>query len=348
MNNMSRTALLGVLLCCAGCESVPIAAPDLPDAILVPGSNDCHLVVRDDRAIWWTSESSSDLKKVDPMTHETLARIRMPVSYALEDIATGFGAVWIASGGSRPTICKVDARENRVEAEIELASFWGRKGKRAYIAVGEGAVWATTNVLDTLFRIDPDTGSRTASIAIGPIPLSDYPGRLAAGEGAVWVLHNRTVTRVDPNTERVTARITVPGVGFGVGEIMAGGGSVWVAASSNLIRIDPRTNTVVATIAISTDPDVRSNLFAIGHMVIANGTLWALAFQSLGSSWEPTAVRYSLLEIDMDTNSVRSTRQLGTGDATRLFFGPTLAATDDAIWICQPTGLYVVPLSPVR
>jgi hypothetical protein len=78
-------------------------------------------------------------------------------------------------------------------------------------------------------------------------------------------------------------------------------------------------------------------------MAIADGTLWALAFRSLGSFWMPAAVEYFLVAIDVDTNSVRATRRLGAGDASRLFFGPTLAATVDAIWVSQPTGLYTVP-----
>jgi streptogramin lyase len=213
---------------------------------------------------------------------------------------------------------------------------------------GDSAVWATVNVRETLFRIDPDSGSITDAIPLGPIPASDVLGRLAAGEGAVWVLHNRTVSRVDPVARRVVSRITVPGLVLGVGEILAAGGSVWVAAGPTLTRIDPRSNTVVASISAVPDPSVPPNRYAIGHMAITNGTLWAIAFQSLGSFWNPTAVRYALLTINTDSNAIRALRQLGAGDASRLFFGPTLAATDEAIWVSQPTGLYLVPSSGDR
>jgi glutamine cyclotransferase len=331
-----------------GCVTTPTGPPDLPDATLVPGATDCHYVARDDTAVWWTSEYSSDLRKADPHTREIAAGVRIPLGYAVTDLATGFGAVWLASGGSQPTIRKVDARTNRLAGSTRLASFAGSKGRHAYVAVGEGAAWATVNVLDYLFRIDPATGAITAKIPVGPLPLSDKLHRLAAGEGGVWVLHDRTVTRIDPTTQRVVARIKVPGLVLGIGEIAIGGGTVWVATGSTLTRIDPRTNQIVATISTIVNPAVPTNRQIIGHMVVANDTLWALAFQESGSFMNPTAGRYALVEFDTNTNSRRATRPLGSGDASRLFFGPTLAVTDNAIWVAQPTGLYVILLASIR
>jgi len=348
MNRTLRLAGLLVTLAGAGCTTVHPVAPDPANAALVPGTQGCHLVVRGDSAVWWTAEYGAHLRESDRTSGEKLAHVAIPLSYTATDLAAGFGSVWVASGGSRPTIDRIDQQTRLLVAEIELASMWGSKGRRAYVAAGEGAVWATVNVLDTLFRIDPESGTITDRIAVGPIPPSDTLGRIAAGEGAVWVLHNRTVSRIDPVARRVVSRITVPGLVLGVGEILAAGGSVWVAAGSTLTRIDPRTDAVVASISAVLDRSVPPNRFAIGHMAIAEGTLWALAFRSLGSFWAPTSVEYFLVAIDMETNSIRATRQLGAGDASRLFFGPTLAATDAAIWVSQPTGLYTVLPSDVR
>ena len=73
------------------------------------------------------------------------------------------------------------------------------------------------------------------------------PGRLAVGEGGVWVLNrgDGSVTRIDPKTARWSATIAVdPAVAEG--EIAAGEGSVWISAPGvPLLRIDPRTNRAV-------------------------------------------------------------------------------------------------------
>jgi len=328
-----------------GCSTVRPVAPDAATAAPVSGTSGCQFVVRGDRAVWWTAGYGTDLFETDQRTHEVLAHVAIPAGSSVTDVAVGFGSVWLANGGHRPTVYRIEQGASRLVADIELASLLGSKGKRAYVAAGEGALWATVNVLDTLLRIDPDEGTITDAIPIGSTREGGIRlGRVTAGEGAVWVLHDSTVSRIDPDTRRVVARITVPGLGFGIGEVITGGGTVWVAAGSTLTRIDPLTNTVVATIPVVLDPAAPPNRSAVGHMAVAGGTLWALAFQSLGSFSRPTAVRYALVAIDTDTNSVRTTRWLGAGDAAGLFFGPTLAATDDALWVCQPTGLYTVPL----
>lgn len=346
----SALCLAGMLVTLAGggCRTVQPIAPDSANATLVPGTQGCHLVVRGDTAVWWTAEYGADLLASDRASGEKPAHVAVPLSYTATDLAAGFGSVWIAAGGGRPTIYRIDQQTRRLVAGIELAAMWGSKGRRTYVAAGEGAVWATVNVLDSVFRVDPHTGTITDTIAVGPIPASDKLGRVAAGEGAVWVLHNRTVSRIDPVSRRVVSRIAVPGLLLGVGEILAAGGSVWVAAGSTVTRIDPRTGAIVATIATAWDPAVPANRFVVGHMVLAGGTLWALAFQTSGSFMEPTSGRYALVEIDPGSSAVRSTRQLGTGDASSLFFGPTLAATDAAIWVSQPTGLYLVSPSGAR
>ena len=348
---MKRTlCLAGMLVTLAGggCATVQPIAPDPTNATLVPGTQGCRLVVRGDTAVWWTAEYGADLTESDRAVDEKPSHVGVPLRYTATDLAAGFGSVWIASGGGRPTIQKFDQQTNRLVASIELASLWGTKGRRTFVAAGEGAVWATVNVLDSVFRVDPHTGTITDTIAVGPISASDKLGRVAAGEGAVWVLHNRTVSRIDPVSRQVVARIAVPGLVLGVGEILAAGGAVWVAAGSTVMRIDPRTDAIAATIATVLDSAVPANRFAVGHMVLAGGTLRALAFRTSGSFMEPTSGRYALVEIDPGSNSVRSTRQLGTGDASSLFFGPTLAATDAAIWVSQPTGLYLVPPSSAR
>jgi DNA-binding beta-propeller fold protein YncE len=92
------------------------------------------------------------------------------------------------------------------------------------LAVGEGAVWATSAPDGTLTRIDPATRGSVGS----PLRLGRGVSGVVVAKGAVWVSSPRTgqVLRVDPASGRVTARIDVGGR---PGAIVAGGGRVWVA-----------------------------------------------------------------------------------------------------------------------
>ncbi len=297
-------------------------------------------MARGDNAMWWTPLHGWDLMKTDPRSHEVLARIRVPQANAAFDLATGFGAVWLTEGGSHPSVHKIDAQTQRPAARIQLASLWGSKGKRAYVATGERAVWATVNVLDDLFRIDPATGAVTATV-----PLGGHAGRLAVGEGAVWVIQAGAVCRVDPETNRITARIPIPGLWVDVGRIAVGGGSVWVSVSMpSMYRIDPKTNQVMATFQATLDTEARPNYYGIAQMVATKDTVWAVLVRFGLSFTKPSYGRLGLAEIDMRTNTVRSIRPLGEDDASRLFDGPSLAVSDDDVWVCLPSGLYVIPL----
>jgi len=85
----------------------------------------------------------------------------------------------------------------------------------------------------------------TATIDVGP-----RPAPAAVGFESVWVgtLGNDSVSRIDPGTNEVIARI--PGVG--ASGIAVGEGSVWVTRelTNTMSRIDPSTNQVIATIDV--------------------------------------------------------------------------------------------------
>jgi DNA-binding beta-propeller fold protein YncE len=92
------------------------------------------------------------------------------------------------------------------------------------LAVGDGAVWATSAPDGTLTRIDPATREAAGS----PLRLGAGVSGVAVAKHAVWVSSPRQgqVLRIDPASDRVTARIDVGGR---PGAIVAGGGRIWVA-----------------------------------------------------------------------------------------------------------------------
>lgn len=102
-----------------------------------------------------------------------------------------------------------------------------RSGQAGRIAASEAAV--------------PLVSSRYRTVQT--VPVGDGPMGVAVGFGSVWVTDHGgdTVSRIDPNTNRVAAMIRV---GRGPGHVAAGYGAVWVTDDRDdvLWRIDPHTN----------------------------------------------------------------------------------------------------------
>lgn len=78
------------------------------------------------------------------------------------------------------------------------------------------------------------------------------PGSVEMAFGSVWVTNGpaQSVTRVDPQTNAVTARIPMPDAAT---VVTAGAGAIWVTslAGNSLTRIDPGTNRVSQTISLA-------------------------------------------------------------------------------------------------
>lgn len=151
-------------------------------------------------------------------------------------------------------------------------------GRSSAIAIGDGAVWVavfTTNTSGDVVRIDPANTKVTARIR-----GTDASG-LALGDNAVWVsdeLRGR-VTRIDPRSNAIVARIHVPQGPHG---ITVGAGAVWVADMSgggpfgrgkktcclgSVVRIDPRGN---RTRIIPTGEETQRVAFGFGSVWATN------------------------------------------------------------------------------
>jgi len=78
------------------------------------------------------------------------------------------------------------------------------------------------------------------------------PGAVVTAFGSVWITNGpaKTVTRLDPRTDAVIARIPTPRFASVVG---AGAGAIWVTSfpGDTLSRIDPGTNRVTRTISLA-------------------------------------------------------------------------------------------------
>jgi YVTN family beta-propeller protein len=208
------------------------------------------------------------------------------------------------------------------------------------LAVGFGSTWIACKGLGLLTRLDP-----SARIRLGGSSLI----AVTTGFGAVWALdgaRSGTLLRIDPGTNRISARVDVGTMG--AYNVWTGAGSVWVAGdqAAEIVRIDPATNAVTAHIAVGDGPadmvfradtawvinhrdlglfriDARTNNSQLlgripggapERMVFAAGHLWI------------TGRGTDLLEVDPDTANVLRTVEIGAG-------GIDVVAVGDTIWV---------------
>jgi outer membrane protein assembly factor BamB len=149
----------------------------------------------------------------------------------------------------------------------------------------------------------------------------------------LWALHEGSargkfglhgpLLRIDPSTNRVTARIalrTPDGQPFEGYEVLADRDEVWVAGVSGALRVDPRTNRVTQAIAA---PDQLVST----HFALLDGGLWAITEDG------------RLLSFDTRTGKVLSNVRVGLPEAFDLSDGPggaLIAAARGALARVEP------------
>jgi streptogramin lyase len=159
-------------------------------------------------------------------------------------------------------------------------------------AVGEGAIWAMSDVASTLMRIDP-----AKNAVVAKVRLDSTPESVAAGAGAVWLSYpfENVVRRIDPRTNKVTATIHIGPQPEGIAAVP---GAVWVANAGgpSIARIDPTTNRVVATIRVGPKAACCAQHMSL---VARSGSVWVAV---------PNANR--IVQVDPATRSVVATVKL--------------------------------------
>jgi YVTN family beta-propeller protein len=249
-------------------------------------------------AVWTIHLDDNRISKIDPRSSEVVATSSAPGPKA---VAAGSGSVWVVNGDAG-TVTQVDERSAaqthvvEVPGSTELIAFgagavWAaspltgtvvqinpqsssvsrstyvpaRRGAVKGVAVGEGAVWISSNdiVADQygVFRIDPASGKVVTRIGLRLGALG-----VAAGEGAVWVANplGDTVSQIEPSTNRVVRTIRV---GKDPIAVATGEEAVWVTnyGDGTVSRIDPRRGRVLTTMKVGPNPD---------HVAAGVGGVW--------------------------------------------------------------------------
>ena len=223
-------------------------------------------LVTGEGAVWATSAADGTLSKLDPTSGEVIARTRR-LGRGIAGVAVGDGAVWVSSPGTGEVIryepgngmerIRVGGRPGAIVfggARVWVADESGAgivaidpADNRVYrrgiepraaplrLAVGAGAVWASSASTGVVRRVDFGSASADRRIQVGRGPAG-----ITVGGGYVWVATTRgdTVARIDLADRRAAPRFVE--VGEQPGGVDAGTSVVWVANAGDdtVTRID--------------------------------------------------------------------------------------------------------------
>jgi DNA-binding SARP family transcriptional activator/streptogramin lyase len=234
----------GVPLAAAGSIWIPSAAADLVRFNPTSGRVVARMAVHGSQLGWgyltiWETTRTHQLVRINLKTNKPVSSLRLlPGANNWDDtLAIGDQAVWIGVA-DEATLDRVDPQTNSIDDRI---GGFGDTDSGMPVAVDQNAVWVLRFLGGqlTLFRIDPSRDKIVKRIPVGPPNGSGLAGSLATGGGYVWTGNwNKTISKVDPRTNRVVAVYTLPG---NPQNVAFADGSLWVDSydASKVWRIDP-------------------------------------------------------------------------------------------------------------
>jgi DNA-binding SARP family transcriptional activator/ABC-type branched-subunit amino acid transport system substrate-binding protein len=198
---------------------------------------------------------------------------------APSSVAVGEGSVWVLDGDDK-TVTQIDPETNEVRRVFSTSS------RPTDIAAGAGAVWVGNgssrgldDFAESVSRIDPASGVVVETVDLAPAPGGHPTGigglsrqKLAVTPEAVWAVNpDQTISRIDPRTNRVVARIDAKAV-----LIAAGEGDVWIGEADAIAEIDTARNVVSRRIPLTE--------WGVSGLAVGAGSVWA-ADPFDGSVW---------------------------------------------------------------
>jgi len=245
----------------------------------------------------WTV-SDLGLRTVDTRTFRNSPGPDLPHPYAV-DVATGGGAVWVASvenGYGSGAVSRIDLASGDVSTPLRLPD----RGVFG-LAVGGGYAWAL------LGPWQKATVARIPLSGAGPVHFLRVPGFvgwIAADGYGLWLWGGGKLLRIDPAGARVSTVARIQGSY----QLALGLGSVWLAAWDTLVRVDERSGRVLARIAVGPSATAPA---------VARGSVWLL--RRVGETCR-------LVRVDARTDRVAAGRRL-PGSATSVTYA------DGRLWI---------------
>ena len=177
-------------------------------------------------------------------------------------------------------------------------------GEPEWIGAGPDSIWVTNRGLNGVQQVDPSTNEVT-----GIVTFNEPCNGVIDEFGSVWTAscQDQKLVRIDPVKHKVSASIPTTVASDGEGQLAAAFGSIWISSGDgHLKRLDPATNKFIADIEVPALADA-----------LAAGA---------ASIWLTDPVNSALVEIDPQTNTVKSTTPVGPH--------PQFLATDaDSVWV---------------
>jgi YVTN family beta-propeller protein len=216
-------------------------------------------------SIWILNEGDQTLSQVDSASRKSTTTPRS-VGGAPTGVAYGAGSVWIATGfgntaGEEGSVLRYDATGGGAKKVIPVGNGIGA------ITFGDGALWVTNTISNTLSRIDPDTNAIVMSVRVG-----NSPQAVVAGAGSVWVANSldNSVWRISESTGKLASKVTLltPPTALALD-----GTTLWVLSETGntVSKLDTSSGTTLATIPVGAQP------LAI---VAGEGGVWVVADQA--------------------------------------------------------------------
>ncbi|MFN2590337.1 MAG: protein kinase, partial [Actinomycetota bacterium] len=277
------------------------------------------------------------LVRIDPGTNRVSGRIPLQGvagrSFARGLVAPSDEAVWVSDGLDR--LHKINTATNTLVDTIRVDSSNGA------VVWGFGYVWVLgegTRTTQAVRKIDP----RTNRVVDEIFSFGCCSGRMAVGEGAVWILSPGGLYRIQPRASRARHVAELTGQAIAVGE-----GAVWIldAVSTTLAKVDPNTGRALDTISLVGSPLA----FAVGE-----GAVWVVdqeggqvvkvpvggagGIETIGVGRDPSAIAVgegAVWVVNRGEGSVTRVEPTG-GETTTIRIGGTIdeiAVGGSGVWV---------------
>ncbi len=313
-----------------------VAAALVPSTLRADGGMRAEDITAGFGAVWTTGMSG--VVRINPRYGRVTGQVRAKTSGFIPTLTAGEGALWVLT---HHQIRRIDPLRSRVVGRplrLDRLSF-------AFDA-GAGALWVADYNDGILRKLEPRTGRLLATIEGVGLHIE----AIAATSQAIWVasvgpwtknshgevtpIGSGIVTRIDPRTGRVVARIPV---GRGPSAITVGAGSVWVANSRGLrpslsvSRIDTRSNRVTATFELHR---------LLAGITVADGYVWVVNPGRILPGGGLDMSGGTLIRIDPRNERVIVRRLPGSARPAAITFA------GGRLWIGSPGNGYVLRVNP--
>jgi streptogramin lyase len=267
-------ALLATALVCAtlaaGAASTTVIKTDSDGAPLHVGTGF--------GSIWVGDHRGGYLFRINPRTDKKIAINVVGGICAVPSFGAGY--VWVSGCADDNIYYQVDPKTNRVL----------RQRPGLYPVFGAGSLWVYDGGTG-IARVDPRTGVRLTDINPG-VDMSQNGGPLGYWDGKLWVYTDSAVSSIDPQTNKVSAVIPLPGGkpsgdyadGYLYGGLGAlADGKIWVTNAAGLYAVDPAAGTAtLAPVKIHAMTD-----FGDLYVAAGNGSVWVRTGDSSVARLDP-------------------------------------------------------------